>query len=321
MLQSKQQLEQMRLQTNIRQAMTRVLYVEDNLEYANILRMVLANSSEDQYDLVHVDRVKEAASRINSEPFDVILLDLVLPDSEGLDTFETVFCLAPDTPIIVITALDDKEIALQAVREGAQDFRVKGDKDIQHLPRAIQYAIERHRMLQHVRHLSFIDDLTGLLNRRGFLALAHQHLKLAQRSHRELLLFFADLDGLKIINDTFGHQDGDLALQQVSAILQKTFRSSDVIARLGGDEFTVMAVDAVKADLEKINQRLQEHIQQLNASNQRYQLSLSVGAAHFDPNRPLPLDELFVQADEALYQVKNLKKQGQHGAGDGFKLL
>ena len=105
----------------------------------------------------------------------------------------------------------------------------------------VAQAIERKRMDEEIRSLSLTDDLTGLYNRRGFTLLAEQEVKLAHRINRSMLLFFCDVDYLKSINDAHGHAQGDLALQEVSAILKETFREVDIMARLGGDEFVVLA--------------------------------------------------------------------------------
>ena len=120
----------------------------------------------------------------------------------------------------------------------------------------VAQAIERKRMDEEIRSLSLTDDLTGLYNRRGFTLLAEQEVKLAHRINRPMLLFFCDVDSLKGINDAHGHAQGDLALQEVSAILKETFREVDIMARLGGDEFVVLAVDALQESAETITNRI-----------------------------------------------------------------
>lgn len=288
--------------------MIHVLLVEDSLDYADMLCIVLADQKLASFKIDHVGLLDQAIKRLNDNRHDVILLDLILPDSSGLDTFRTIHALTPDIPIVVMTALDDKELALKAVREGAQDFLVKGEMEVNQLVRSIQYSVERNRTLAHIKRLSIIDDLTGLLNRRGFLSLAKQHMKIAQRANRNLLLFFADLDSLKEINDNFGHPEGDQALKSVAKILKDTFRSSDLIARLGGDEFTILAVDAPKNTAESMTSRLQEHIKNFNLKNRHYQISLSIGVSRFDPQSEANLDELIARADKALYEQKRKPK-------------
>lgn len=289
----------------------KVLLVEDNRDYAWMLRLVLDEMNSREFSLVHVEQLKDALQCLSEGQFDVILLDLSLPDSQGFNTFDKVYEIAADIPIVVTTAIDDKELAIKAVREGAQDYLVKGNTDINQLIRSIRYAVERHRTLTDLRRLSLVDDLTGLLNRRGFFSMADQHMKIAERSNRELLLFFADLDGLKQINDLHGHQLGDQALRETASILKETFRSSDLIARLGGDEFTVLAIDAPKHNAETIIHRLERNVNHFNANNPQFQLSLSIGVARFDPQNSFDLDLLLAQADKALYRQKGNNHQNQ----------
>jgi diguanylate cyclase (GGDEF)-like protein len=286
-----------------------VLLVEDNREYAAMLRYVFTELNPNQFELQHVTTLHDGLKKLALQTFDAILLDLSLPDSLGLNTFNEIYTHASTIPIVVMTALDDKDMALRAVRDGAQDYLVKGELDVNQLVRSLQYAVERNRTLSSLKQLSLIDELTGALNRRGFTSLARQHLKIAQRAGRELLLFFADVDGLKQINDHNGHQAGDQALRAITDILKDTFRSSDLIARLGGDEFTVMAINAPKENAETILARLQENVQAQNERNQPYQLSLSVGVARYDPQvDSTELDELLARADKDLYANKESKR-------------
>jgi diguanylate cyclase (GGDEF)-like protein len=167
----------------------------------------------------------------------------------------------------------------------------------------------RKRMEENIRSLSLTDELTGLYNRRGFTMLAEQEVKLAQRNKRSLLLFFGDLDGLKTINDTHGHAQGDLALQEVSAVLKETFREADILARIGGDEFVALTMDASMERVEIMTNRLQSILEKRNQQGDwPYQLSLSLGVAHYDPEAPCTLSELIAQADGRMYQQKQEKK-------------
>jgi two-component system cell cycle response regulator len=169
----------------------------------------------------------------------------------------------------------------------------------------VKEIAERTRMEKELRNLALIDDLTGLYNRRGFLTLATQQLKLAYRTASGLSLVYVDLDGLKWINDTFGHYVGSAALLQTAEILRDTFRDSDIIARLGGDEFTVLVMETSIDSPEIIASRLQEKVAQYNAQRTSpYELSLSVGVASLDPKSPVPIEELIVTADKRMYEHK-----------------
>ncbi len=288
----------------------KVLLVEDNQEYAWMLQLILTKTNSASFEITHVEQLKEALFHASESPFDIILLDLTLPDSRGYSTFSEMYSQAPHVPIVVMTALDDKALALRAVREGAQDYLVKGDMDANQLVRAMQFALERHQTLEYLRQLSLIDELTGLLNRRGFLSLAIQHIKIAQRADRELSLFYADLDGLKKINDQFGHNEGDKVLKRVAAILKNTLRSSDLVARMGGDEFTILAIDAPQHNADTILSRLRYNIEKSNTKNPQYCLSLSIGVAQFNPqDNSININKMLAQADKALYQEKRKKSR------------
>jgi diguanylate cyclase (GGDEF)-like protein len=157
--------------------------------------------------------------------------------------------------------------------------------------------------------LSITDQLTGLHKRRGFLSLAGQQLKLAERNKRGMLLFFADLDGLKWINDTLGHEEGDKALIEAAIVFKETFRTSDIIARLGGDEYAALTIDVAEANSEIFTTRLQSLIDtQNNQENRKYRLSISVGCSYYDPENPCSIDELMASADKLMYAQKQNKK-------------
>jgi diguanylate cyclase (GGDEF)-like protein/PAS domain S-box-containing protein len=162
---------------------------------------------------------------------------------------------------------------------------------------------ERTRLERALRDLSLTDDLTGLYNRRGFSTLAERQLALALRGHQPLLLIFADVDGLKTINDTYGHAAGDQALRDTAAILRATYRSADIIARLGGDEFTVFPVNAIESSGGILTDRLDEAVaRHAKQSDRPFTLSLTAGLARVDPAECPTIEGLLAQADRALYE-------------------
>ncbi|MBI4520231.1 MAG: GGDEF domain-containing protein, partial [Gemmatimonadetes bacterium] len=155
------------------------------------------------------------------------------------------------------------------------------------------------------------DDLTGLYNRRGFFTLAEQQMSLADRRNAELFVLYADLDGLKQINDTRGHEEGDRVLMEVAGVLRKTFRESDVVARIGGDEFVVLAFEAQPSSAEVVIARLERNLNKLNLRKDRpYRLSLSAGIARYTPGSERSIDELLAQADRSMYERK--ARRGVH---------
>src|SRR5690348_284409 len=172
------------------------------------------------------------------------------------------------------------------------------------LRRALQCATKQYMLQTELGNLALQDELTGLYNRRGFLALAERQVKLARRSGRSLLLFFIDVDGLKEINDVFGHAEGDAALKCTAEALEATFRDSDVIARLGGDEFAVLAIEASGQSEVTIRERLTEFLNSASRQESDYKLSVSLGTARFDPWNQTSIRDLIAEADQAMYERK-----------------
>jgi diguanylate cyclase (GGDEF)-like protein/PAS domain S-box-containing protein len=168
---------------------------------------------------------------------------------------------------------------------------------------------DRKRLEEELRALSLLDELTGLYNRRGFLTLARHQQKISARTGKEMLLIYADLDGLKMINDAHGHDAGDAALVETAKIFKESFRSSDVTARLGGDEFVALMLEASAPCFEQLKARLEEKLRlRLAGSAFSYKLSLSVGMVCCDPKSPDSIEELLAKADQAMYARKPGRK-------------
>ena len=192
------------------------------------------------------------------------------------------------------TLLNDKDGRISGVLEINNDITKKKQKEIQ------------------IKELTLTDELTGIYNRRGFLTLVQHKLKTALRMKKRVNIVFADMDGLKWINDTLGHKEGDQAILGAVSVLKNTFRESDVIARMGGDEFAVAAIEAVHNDAKEFLARLQENIEKYNKEQARpYQLSVSVGLVWYNPENPSSIEELLEQADKLMYEQKRKKKEKQ----------
>ena len=154
---------------------------------------------------------------------------------------------------------------------------------------------------------SLKDELTGLYNRRGFQTFAEEQLKLACSGRRELLVVFTDVDGLKTINDGYGHAEGDRALQKAAEVLLTVFRDTDIVARLGGDEFAVLAVDCSQAGLVRINAHIDKMLRIVNELGNPWTLSMSVGAVYIDSQHQHSIGDLLSKADKMMYEQKREK--------------
>ena len=290
----------------------RILLVEDNPADARLLRENLAEAQGLRWQIAHAPSLDRALALLSVSQYDVVLLDLGLPESHGLDTLVRVHGMCTELPIVVITGLDDEDTGLQSVQAGAQGYLIKGQLDARTLVRTIRHAIERHRMITELdmarrreHHLATHDGLTGLPNRQLFFDLLGQSMSYCSRYGQWAAVMFVDLDRFKHVNDTHGHDIGDRLLQMVSRRLSSCIRAADTAARLGGDEFIVLlssmnrTQDASTVARGIIAELSKPYvIGEVSAS-----ISPSIGIAIYpgDGTRP---DILVRSADAAMYTAK-----------------
>jgi two-component system cell cycle response regulator len=286
-----------------------VLLVEDNPGDVRIVRELLAEDDAQDFELFHAVTVKDAVDQLTTHAghIDAVLLDLSLPDEQGVNTIRRVVAAASTAVVVVMTGAGDEELGLTSLNEGAQDYLVKGQVDGRSLRRALRFALSRGSVLQ---SLSGKDDLTGLHNRRGFMILAEQQIKLARRQRTPFLLLFMDLDQLKRINDTMGHSEGNRALVEVADVLRRCFRQSDLLARYGGDEFAALALCSDETDDATMRARLMHALDAVNSRPDRaYALGFSVGILACSPSDDHTLAQLLEKADELMYREKRAKRR------------
>lgn len=295
-------------------ASIRVLLVQADDSQAGRLAQAVQGRTGTPLDIDRASEMTQALRRLSEDHFDAVLLSVDLPGPPVLEGLTRLHDHAPDVPILVLTDGDDEAQAMMALKLGAQDSIALEQVDGNLLVRAIRYAIERHQLQMALRAMSLVDDLTGLYNRRGFLTLARQQLKVADRMNKRVSQIFVDLDGLKAINDRHGHREGDLALLETADILKEIFREADIIARIGGDEFVVLALESSGARPESYVERLREKLAMRNARGQRpFVLSLSMGIAQYDPASPCSIDDLLAKADALMYAEKRSKRSRRPG--------
>lgn len=286
-----------------------VLIAGYNPESSLFWERIIAEIRDAYIEFIHIEKLSEVLTHLETESPDVILLDLSLPEGGGFEVFLLVYNIAPSIPIIVVTGTDNQKLAVQTALEGAQDSLVRDDINGYLLSRSMRYAIGRQRHLKQERAISVVDELTGLYNRRGFLNHAEEQIRISDRTERPLLLVFADMDGLKTINDTLGHHPGDMALMETAHVLREAFRETDILGRLGGDEFVALLTCAGEISEESLMRRFQETMDEHNAYRERsFRLSVSLGIALYDPQTPCSAADLLAKADSAMYQQKKMKK-------------
>ena len=221
----------------------RVLIVEDNPGDIDLIRAALAEPGPVQFEASSVPRLALAIERLAQNMTDLVITDLGLPDSQGLDTFRVLRQAAPRLPIIVLTCLSDRNVALAAVREGAQDYLIKGEIRGDMLTRAACYAVERMHQERKIMALAHYDPLTQLANRTLFFEIGNRGIAHMKRLGKKCAVLFIDLDHFKSVNDTLGHSVGDELLKDTALGLAACIRETDMMARVGGDEFLILLND------------------------------------------------------------------------------
>lgn len=163
-----------------------------------------------------------------------------------------------------------------------------------------------------LQDVSITDELTGLLNRRGFNSFGKKEFDISKRLNKTFLLFFFDLDGLKTINDTYGHKEGDFAIKYAADILYKSFRHIDIISRLGGDEFVVMVLESTTKNSKSIIQRFNNLLNEFNEINKKpFKISISYGFIEFNLKAEYSFEELIEMADKKQYKNKIANKKAR----------
>jgi diguanylate cyclase (GGDEF)-like protein len=241
----------------------------------------------------------------------VVLLDLGLPDGQGIESFELVHGAFPEKPVVVLSGSKDERLALEAVQAGAQDYLVKGPTGWEIASRAMRYAIERKRMEERLHHMATHDALTGLPNRSLFNDRLIHAIELSRRLRSgrnekwELAVMLLDLDNFKSANDMYGHPQGDLLLQAVTEKLRKCVRASDTVARMGGDEFTLIFENVSGTDdagflVKKV---LAAFDQPFEFGGHEMQVTASIGISLY-PRDGQDAQTLLAHADIAMYRAK-----------------
>jgi diguanylate cyclase (GGDEF)-like protein len=301
----------------------KILIAEDEHLIAQDISQMLSNRGHSVVNIVTTAEETVDASRALKP--DVIIMDIKLKgDIDGIRAAEKIMT-EHDIPIIFLTAFAEEHLVDRATDLAPYGYLLKPFRE-KELLILIELAWQRHRYekglrndierlkvqirknaetTQHLREISLVDDLTGMYNRRGFYDLAGKQLKVARRTGKGFLIYFFDLDCMKIINDSYGHCAGDNALLAAAGILKKVFRSSDIISRWGGDEFVVLTVSADFSDIQAINERIIQRISEhKKGSELKYSVSMSWGIVKYEPANPVELDELIESADKKMYKNK-----------------
>lgn len=294
-----------------------ILIIEDDASDARLIARMLEQSGELNAGTRVCSRLSEAELEAEEHEIGVVIADLALPDSQGLDTAAALVQAFPRIPVVILTgSQDEPELTGRILRMGVQDYLVKGEFDARLLGRVVRHSIERAKLLNTIRDEAVRDPLTGLYNRRGLELFAHKGLTLAFREGLNAAVLYGDINNLKTVNDQLGHAAGDRHIQAVGKALERSFRQGDLVARIGGDEFVTVLFMREAWTLEEIQDRVDEQLQ-VAARNLPEVPSISLGmvpieGGAFDVDRYLEL------ADEVMYRRKEERRAsaGQPGTPD-----
>lgn len=292
----------------------KLLLLEDGCKDARCLQKAIADGGSFECSLVKIEELEHALAQRMEEP-PILVLRSADSSSRLSADLKRIREIASNVPVLVLPNMQDGFVHPGAGAGAGDDPKSNGHHrmNLKKLARILRCGLRQTQVESELSHLAISDELTGLYNRRGFLLLGSERMKLAHSMKKNVLLFFADLDNLKQINDQYGHQEGDQALLKTADAFRNTFRNSDITGRFGGDEFTALVIEDLGHTSDTISKRLQDNMAELSANNTHYPLSLSVGMTRYAAEFRSSLKKLLAQADQALYK----QKQASRGAPSG----
>jgi two-component system cell cycle response regulator len=295
---------------------SKILVVDDSRTQLDWLVQVLQREG---YTVATAPDGKEAIKKVRGDPPDLVLLDMILPDMDGLEVLRIVKARPDDQfiPVIILSVKSDIDSKVAGLRIGADDFLAKPFAEAEILARCaamlrIKHLQEKLREAQRkLEEQSITDALTGLKNRRFFDERLHEEFRRAQRYGDYLALIMIDLDHFKAVNDRYGHPAGDVVLREAAALIRGAIRDPDICARYGGEEFAVILpkthMSGALTVAERVWRELGAKAYQLPdpaGGQATVKVSASMGVA-FYPSKDIASGELLLRfADQALYQAK-----------------
>ena len=308
-------------QEKFTQPSLKILLVEDDREFADILRIRLSKEANPHFEVTCLPTLQQALGALAEKTWDLILLDLMLPDSSGIQTFVSVRSQARHTPIVIMSGLDNDALAIDAVRKGAEDYLVKGDSNSRFLLRILHHAIDRHRIKEklssvtgrlretnlRLERMALLDPLTELYNRRGLQQALKREIQILSREGGPLMVLLLDIDDFKKINDSLGHPVGDILLKETAKKIQDSVRASDHVARIGGDEFILLLPRTHPKEGFRLAERLRFAISNTTVTiseKETLRITASFGLTAV-PGHVTSVDDLLAISDPFLRQSKN----------------
>lgn len=287
-----------------------VLLLDDNEFDAAIARGLLEKFAGPKMRVSHTRSLRQAQDILSRNAFDVVILDVNLPDSRGVETIKDIVRTNSDVPIAVLTSDDAIQTGVEALRCGAQEYLPKSQLNMASLQRVMEHAIQRKAAESILKQKAYFDPLTGVPNRSLLYDRWRRALARAVRADRHIGLLVVDIDQFKSINDTHGHVVGDTVLQHFARFLSASVRETDVVARLGGDEFVVVLENVRNvAEVNAVRDKILSCMPLIMADGEvPLTYTASVGGAVSDVSQSDDLMETLRLADADMYE----QKQSRH---------
>jgi two-component system cell cycle response regulator len=288
----------------------KILLIDDSANGHELIRDMVATFSGGPWELDWAGTYAAGLKRLLTGRHAVCLLDYYLDDGrDGLELLRAARTEGNTTPVILLTADNRPELDEAAMEAGAMDFLVKTEFTPRMLERAIRYARKLGGMLGQLRQQATKDELTGLANRREFDRLLLEEWQRNTRFQRSFALVLLDIDFFKQVNDTHGHQIGDVVLRHVASLLAGQVRTVDRLARYGGEEFGIIMIETNRSEAHETVDRLRALLQETSCiipeKNLTIDVTISAGVAAM-PEDADTLEQLISAADSALYTAKRL---------------
>lgn len=294
--------------TNIESKEMCVLLVDDDSSFRWVLARRLSRMG---ISFVEAENGKKAIEDLEKREYDLLITDIYMPEKDGFDVINAARILYPDIQIILMTASSTLETAVKGLRNRVFDYLTKPIETLAIFDLTVERAL-RHRLLElsnkelfeKVRLLSITDPLTGLFNRRRLEEVMDVEVVRATEFNRDLSIIMIDVDNLKTINDTFGHNIGDWVLIEAAGVINDICRKSDLPARYGGDEFMILLPETKASDaLDLANQII---VNLPDSTDEKPEVEISMGIVEWIPSYNSPSD-LIDAVDKVLYKAKHTK--------------
>lgn len=284
----------------------KILIIEDSELQRKLLNRWISNHG---YTPLEAISLSEAREIISKDQVDVVLLDWELPDGSGIELISEIFSSSPIgwLPIIMVTGHTEPENLKLAIEAGATDYITKPAKEIELLARIFS-ALRMKSLHDQLRETAIRDVLTGLYNRRYMEERIEQEFQRCKRHKHSLSLAMIDIDFFKKVNDTYGHETGDIVLKRIAFELKTSLRKSDIISRFGGEEFVIVFPETGVNDATKVLDKIRESVSNIelkSEAGENFKVSFSGGVAGGDITEIDNPAELLRTADKLLYEAKS----------------